>query len=323
MQNNYTVDEEGIRLEEFLARQLPTHSLGTLRRAMVNQCARVNDVPRQRMWRLRRGDTVAFNIEGVLEVIIEPAEYSLDVLWEDEHAVVVNKPSGIGTVPDTRAGDTALLGGVYHLMGTRPFIVHRLDRATSGAIILAKSNPAAKWIGHQFEHRKIKKEYLAVVDGTPPREGSVDAPIGRAANNGPTFQAVKDGLAATTEYTVEETFGEFSLVKAMPLTGRTHQIRIHMAHIGHPLAVDTIYGKRTELTKRDIVPSEDKTPVISRLTLHASRIVFNSPSGEKADVTAPIPEDFEGLLKFLQGIKATDHEAAVPPEKHIFYRGEK
>lgn len=252
------------------------------------------------MWRLRGGDVVTFDPEGILEVRIEPVEYPLEVLWEDEHAVVINKPSGIGTVPDTRAGDTALLGGVYHIIGTRPFVVHRLDRATSGAIILAKSNPAAKWIGHQFEHRRIKKEYLAVVDGTPPREGSVDAPIGRAANNGPTFQAVEDGLAATTEYTVEKTFGGFSLVKAMPLTGRTHQIRIHMAHIGHPLAVDTIYGKRTELKKRDIVSSGDETPVISRLTLHASRIVFNSPSGEKADVAAPLPEDFAELLEFLQ-----------------------
>ena len=291
MADLYFVDLEGIWLEDFLAGRFPTVSLGTLRRAMVNEGVCVNGVPRQRKWRLHEGDEVTFDLNGVLEVRIEPIDYPLEILWQDEHALVVNKPAGIGTVPDTRAADTALLSGAFHIIGNRPFVVHRLDRGTSGAIILAKSRSAAKWIGHQFEHRMIKKEYLAVVDGTPPRRGRVDTPIGRVPESDPTFQATDDGLPAETEYTLEKSSGDFSLVRARPLTGRTHQIRIHMAHIGHPLAVDSLYGRRTALQIRDVI--------ISRLTLHASRIVFTSPSKEKIDVTAPPPEDFAALCDMI------------------------
>jgi 23S rRNA pseudouridine1911/1915/1917 synthase len=296
----YVVDEQGIRLEEFLAQIFPNLSLGTLRRAMVGRCASVNGVPRQRKWRLRPEDIVTFEPRDILEVRIEPVEYPLDVLFEDEHAVVVNKPSGIGTVPDTRAADSALINGVCHIMGTRPYIVHRLDRGTSGAIIFAKCRKAAKWIGFQFENRLIEKEYLAIVDGVPSSQGTIDAPIGRVPEGDPVFQAIEDGLASITEYNVEEEFGQFSLVKARPHTGRTHQIRIHMHYIGHPLAVDALYGKRNALYTKDVDTSGDDTEIITRLTLHASRIVFTSPSHEKTIVNAPMPSDMKQALETLR-----------------------
>ncbi len=123
--------------------------------------------------------------------------------------------------------------------------------------------------------------------------------IGRVPDGEPAFQATDGGLSAQTDYTPEKTNGDFSLVRARPLTGRTHQIRIHMAHIGHPLAVDMLYGKRTELRECDVVSGGDETPVISRLTLHAARITFTSPSEEVIDVTAPPPEDFKALCDMI------------------------
>jgi 23S rRNA pseudouridine1911/1915/1917 synthase len=222
------------------------------------------------------------------------------VLWEDNHLIVVHKPAAIGTIPDSRNGDTALIGGVYHLIGSRPFVVHRLDRGTSGAIILAKSARTAKFLMLQFEGRTVLKEYLAVVDGGPPDEGAVDAAIGRVWEGEPRFQAVDGGLPARTEYRVEESFDAFSLVRARPLTGRTHQIRIHMAHIGHPLAVDPLYGTRNAIRRCDIVPGADESAVIDRLTLHAERLSFDSPSGTRVDVRAPVPGDISALLELLR-----------------------
>ncbi len=298
--DRYVVEKHGT-LEDFLSVRYPSLSLGTLRRAMVEGCACVDGTARQRKWRLRPGDVVTFELRNVLKIEIPPEEYPLDVLWEDDFAIVVSKPAELGTIPDSRNGDTVLLSGVYHIMGTRPFVVHRLDRGTSGAIILAKSPHTAKFLMLQFEGRTVEKEYLAVVDGTPDENGEVEARIGRVFGGEPRFQAVEDGLPARTGYAVEEKLGAFSLVRARPFTGRTHQIRIHMAHIGHPLAVDSLYGARDVLRKGDIEKSGGEDVVMGRLTLHAERIVFDSPSGERVDVRSPLPEDFSRTLKELRG----------------------
>jgi 23S rRNA pseudouridine1911/1915/1917 synthase len=297
--DRYVVEEHGT-LEDFLSARYPSLSLGTLRRAMVQGCVCVDGTARQRKWRLRPGDVVTFELKNVLKMEIPPEEHPLDVLWEDDFAIVVTKPADIGTIPDTRNNDTVLLSGVYHIIGTRPFVVHRLDRGTSGAIILAKSPRSAKFLMLQFEGRTVEKEYLAVVDGTPDASGEVDARIGRVFGGEPRFQAVEDGLPARTGYAVEEDLGGFSLVRARPFTGRTHQIRIHMAHIGHPLAVDPLYGKRDVLRESDIREGGGGNVVMDRLTLHAERIVFDSPSGEKADVRSPLPEDFARVLEALR-----------------------
>jgi 23S rRNA pseudouridine1911/1915/1917 synthase len=299
MADRHVVDEH-VRLEDLLAVRYPSLSLGTLRRAMVGGCVCVNGVARQRKWRLRPGDVVTLNLKGVLKMEIGPVEYPLEVLWEDKFAIAVNKPAEIGTIPDTRNDDTALLGGVYHITGTRPFVVHRLDRGTSGVIVLAKSSRTAKFLMLQFEERSVEKEYLALVDGEPPAEGEVDARIGRVAGGEPRFQAIEDGLPSRTGYRIEERFGDFGLVRAKPFTGRTHQIRIHMAHIGHPLAVDPLYGRRDVLRECDIRGGGDETVVMGRLTLHAERIAFDSPSGHRAEVRAPVPADLDGLLETLR-----------------------
>jgi 23S rRNA pseudouridine1911/1915/1917 synthase len=300
MDYQFVVDSQRVRLEEFLAERLPLVSLGTLRRAMVKGGACVNGVSRQRMWRLRPGDEISFKIEGVVYITIEPADCRLEVLWEDEHVVVVNKPPEMGTIPDSRSTDVTLISAVRSVMDTRPFVVHRLDKGTSGAIAVAKSHEAAHAIVRQFERRTVTKEYLAVVDGTPPDGGTVSARIGRVEDGEPRFQALADGQPAETEYETKERFGGFALVRARLLTGRTHQVRIHMAYMGHPLCVDSIYGRRTVLRECDVAPAGGESPLISRLTLHAWHLAFDSPSGKPVDVVAPLPADIAHLLEFLR-----------------------
>ncbi|MEK7693700.1 MAG: RluA family pseudouridine synthase, partial [Chloroflexota bacterium] len=176
--------------------------------------------------------------------------------------------------------DLSGIGGVL-----RPGIVHRLDRDTSGVIVVAKNDAAHNALAKQLKERSVEKTYVALVEGTPkPAEGVIDAPIARDPRNRQRMAVVERGRASTTAYKLIERFSGMSLVEARPKTGRTHQIRVHLAAIGHPIIGDRVYGKAS--------------PLVARQFLHARRIVFAHPrTGERVEFDAALPADLEDALR--------------------------
>ncbi len=227
---------------------------------------------------------------------IIPESIPLDILFENRDIAVINKPAGMVVHPSAGHYSGTLvhaaLAALPELEGVggeeRPGIVHRLDKDTSGLILLAKNDKAHRWLQDQFRLRKVSKLYLALVDGCPPTPfGRIDAPIGRDPSHRKKMAILKEGKGreAVTEYTSKVQFASHTLIEAYPLTGRTHQIRLHLAMIGCPIVGDLIYGK-----KRPSIP-------INRHFLHAYRLSINLPGETQRRVfEAPLPEDLQQIL---------------------------
>jgi 23S rRNA pseudouridine1911/1915/1917 synthase len=228
-----------------------------------------------------------------------PEAIPLDIVFENNDLLVINKPAGMVVHPAAGhfAGTlvNAVLGHDPGLEGVgdeqRPGIVHRLDKDTSGLIVVAKNDPAHRELQLQFKERRVEKTYLALLDGRPPTDrGRIEAAIGRDPRNRKRMAIVPDqrGRAAVTEYRVTTHYPAHTLVEARPLTGRTHQLRLHFAYLKCPIAGDTVYGRRT--------PSLP----LRRHFLHAARLVFELPgAGQRLDLEAPLPPDLERILHSL------------------------
>jgi len=229
-----------------------------------------------------------------------PESISLDVVFENEQVLIVNKPAGMVAHPSAgHTGGTLVHAALAHAPDiegvggeVRPGVVHRLDKDTSGLIILAKSDLAHRFIQRQFKNREVEKTYLALVDGRPPTpEGKIEAPIGRDPRNRKRMAVLTPGRGrpAATIYHTVETYQQYTLLEVHPLTGRTHQIRLHLDFIGCPVAGDKQYGKR------------NSRHLLSRQFLHAYKLRFILPGDDRpTEFTAPLPED---LQHFLQQIK--------------------
>ena len=240
---------------------------------------------------------------------------TLDILYEDGAIIVVNKPSGllvtpdrwdqgIPTVQDMLREYLRRKGDVLH---PNIRVVHRLDKDTSGAVIFAKDIRAQSYLSKQFESGEVSKTYHAIVDGiVPQNEGMINEPLMESPKKPGTVIVHRDGKKSITLFNVLERFRHFTLVEARPLTGRTHQVRVHFLSIGHPLVMDPLYGKSEPVylsaLKAGYKPKEgEEKPVITRLPLHALRLTFREPTEEKALVIeAPLPRDFARMLKLLR-----------------------
>jgi 23S rRNA pseudouridine955/2504/2580 synthase/23S rRNA pseudouridine1911/1915/1917 synthase len=231
-----------------------------------------------------------------------------DILFEDDHLVAVNKPSGMLTLPDRHDGELQSLRGILQNRYGNLFVVHRLDKDTSGVIIFAKDEVAHKYMSYLFEGRSINKEYTGIVHGTPyPTEGSITEPIAEHPAKNGTMMVHHKGKASHTDYKVLESFSKFSLVQFIIHTGRTHQIRVHCKFIGHPIACDPLYGdgkpilvssfkKKYKLSKNE----EEEKPILSRLALHAQKLSFKNLNGEDLTIEAPLPKDMRALVAQLR-----------------------
>jgi len=306
--------EAGSRLDHFLAQQLPQFSRAYLQRAIEAGGIRVNRQSCKSSQKLKQGDTVLIEQLDVPREGPQPQAIPLDILFEDEAIAVVNKPAGMIVHPARGHWDGTLASALaYHFDKlsqtggpTRPGIVHRLDRDTSGVIVIAKHDQAHEALADQFKSRTIKKQYIALVTGVPDRDSDiVEYPIG----NHPTQRekkALRAGHSssrdAITFYEVEERFGRFALIRAQPKTGRTHQVRLHLAHLGCPVLCDRLYGGRAVLTARQIKPdSEDDIVLLERQALHAHRLTLTHPTThERVDFQAPIPADMTKVLQWLR-----------------------
>jgi 23S rRNA pseudouridine955/2504/2580 synthase/23S rRNA pseudouridine1911/1915/1917 synthase len=233
----------------------------------------------------------------------------IEILYEDDRLVALNKPPGVLSIPDRFSPDKpnmhALLGARYE----RAWVVHRLDRETSGVICFALDAEAHRHLSLQFETRRARKYYLALVDGLPrPPDGEIDKPIGPHLTQPGKMALTAKGKPALTLYRVLDTFRQFALVEADIRTGRTHQIRVHFAAIGHALAVDPLYGRREALYLSEIKGAryrlgkdQEEQPLMRRVTLHAHRLELLHPDGQTTlRVEAPPPKDFAALLKQLE-----------------------
>ncbi len=327
--HSFTVspDAAGRRLDVFLAERLPAFSRAALQRAIEAGQILVDDAVGKPSLKLRSGSVVTVIQLDVPREGPVPQDIPLDVLHEDESIVVVNKPAGMIVHPAKGHWDGTLAGALAHHFGamsqrggpTRPGIVHRLDRDTSGVIIVAKNDQAHDALSAQFKARTVEKQYLAIVIGVPEFDQDVvSAPIG----DHPTERekkAVRPGHPtsrdAVTHYEVVERFVGYALVRARPKSGRTHQIRIHLAHAGHPVLCDRLYAGRNpkRITELELIPREklgqDKSavaragsePLLARHALHAHRLSLVHPtSGERLIFEAPLAADMEQTLAALR-----------------------
>src|SRR5438067_4108558 len=290
-------DTAGERLDVFVARMMPDLTRSRVQRLIESGHVAVDGHPAKSALRLEPGQRVGVEIPPSVSDRAEPEEIPLDVIFEDEDLLVVNKPPGMTVHPSpghrTATLVNAILAHCHDLSGiggvSRPGIVHRLDRDTSGIIVVAKNDAAHNALARQLKDRSVEKTYLALVEGTPrPLEGSIEAPIARDPRNRQRMAVIEGGREATTAYRVIERFRGMSLLEARPKTGRTHQIRVHLAAIGHPIVGDRVYGR----------PS----PLVDRQFLHAIRIAFTHPrSGERMEFEAALADDLARAVERLRG----------------------
>jgi 23S rRNA pseudouridine1911/1915/1917 synthase len=242
-----------------------------------------------------------------------PEEIPLDILYEDAAMVAVNKPPGMVVHPAKGHWSGTLTSALaFHISQlstvggpTRPGIVHRLDRDTSGVILVAKTDTAHQALAAQFEARTVSKEYIAITRGTVDRDQDIIAqPIGAHPYQREKM-AIRAGHStsrpARTEFHVQQRYRGFSKILAMPKTGRTHQIRVHLANIGCPVLCDRLYAGHAQITSNQILGGNDDTVLLDRQALHAHRISFRHPTSDKSmTIEAPLPQDMLRLVEFLE-----------------------
>jgi 23S rRNA pseudouridine1911/1915/1917 synthase len=291
--------DAGERLDKFIASQLPDLSRTEVQKLIKAELVQVNAQPSKASYRLEEGDIILIALpeETPLEIVAE--DIPLTVLYEDEAIAALDKPAGMVVHPAYGHRTGTLVNAALHrwpAMRTvgeeevRAGVVHRLDKGTSGVIVMAKTHNAFEHLKAQFKARTVHKEYLALVEGTPQSStGIIDAPIARDPKHRKRMAVVHEGREAQTRYTLLEDLGTHTLIRAEPRTGRTHQIRVHMQWLGHPVVGDRVYGYRKQRIK------------MKRLFLHAAQLSIDSPlSGERLTIEAALPIALTDVLNKLR-----------------------
>lgn len=294
------MEEDEARLDKWISSALPELSRSYIQKCIREEQVFVNDRPQKASYRLKVDDEILFQIPEAQEPAIGAEDIPLSILYEDADVLVVDKPKGMVVHPAPGHYSGTLVNAVlYHCKGQlsgingvmRPGIVHRIDRDTTGSLVVCKNDLAHKAIAQQLKDHSVTRNYLAIVHGVvKAEEGTVDAPIGRDERDRRRMAVnEKNGKPAVTHYKVLKRFGEYTYIECRLETGRTHQIRVHMTSIGHPLLGDEVYGRR-------------KAPYrLEGQTLHACELGFLHPqSGEYLEVRAPLPAYFEHLLQVLK-----------------------
>lgn len=298
----------GERLDQFLAEELPELSRSRLQTFIRQGQAVVNGVKVVRpSHELHQDDRVELTVSPAEPNRLVPEPGPLDVLYEDKNVLVVNKPAGMVVYPAAGHRSGTLMNAVLahapelaSMQGDlRPGVVHRLDKDTSGVLIIAKNDRSQRWLQEQFRERAARKEYSALVDGHPAtRRGRIEAPIGRDVKNRQRMAVVAEGRGhpAVTEFETVESFRQHTLLKVHPVTGRTHQIRVHLASLGCPVSGDLVYGHARS------------TIGLGRFFLHAQRLTVRLPGADQpVSFEAPLPAE---LVAVLEELRRTEGEEA-------------
>ena len=289
----FVADEPGVRLDRYLCRKLAELSRTRIQRLIADGYITVNGQVAKAGLKLNVGDRLKVALPPPPPSPLTPEAIPLDIIYEDDDLLVVDKPAGLTVhpAPGHRAHTlvNAILSRIPHLAALsdslRPGIVHRLDRDTSGVMVVAKSSLAQTKLAEQFKARSVAKTYLVLVKGKlTPENGIIEAPIGRDPRDRKRMAVVAKGREARTEYRVVKYIGDYTLLEVKPETGRTHQIRVHFSAIGYPVVGDKVYGV--------------KSPFLSRQFLHASRLGFKLPaSGKYMEFKSELPADLAQALK--------------------------
>lgn len=290
-------DVEGERLDVFVTEYLSELSRALVKNLIKENRIKVNAKPAKASYRLKTGDEITVDQPEPVKVNIEAQDIPLDIIYQDQDIIVVNKAKDMVVHPAHGNWDNTLVNALlYHVKDLsgingelRPGIVHRLDKDTSGALVVAKNDMAHRNLAEQIKSHNMKKEYLALVHGVIKENlGTIDAPIGRSKTDRKKMAVVADGRTAVSEYEVLQRFQNYSLVKVRILTGRTHQIRVHFAYIKHSIVGDPLYG------------SGKKHFNLDSQALHAHVLGFNHPrSGEYMEFVSPIPAYFQQIVSEL------------------------
>lgn len=296
----YTADRDGERIDVFLARKDETLSRSYIQRLITEGLVTVGGKTVKPRYRLTADENVVADVPKSEPVNVAPEKLPIDILYEDGDVIVVNKARGMvvhpaagvfhGTLVNALLAHCKDLSGINGVL--RPGIVHRLDKETSGVMIVAKNDAAHRSLAQQIQTKTAQRVYWAILTGNIwEEEGVIHGAIGRSPKDRQKMAVVREnGKDATTKFRVLERFGDYTLTECRLLTGRTHQIRVHMAYIGHPVAGDRKYGSK-------------KCPFsIEGQALHSKVLSFVHPrTEEKMEFTAPLPEDMESILRQLRG----------------------
>jgi len=294
---------EKIRLDAYISKQMQDLSRSMIQKLLEGNKINVNGKSEKPAYKVQNGDIIEINIEEPKEVKIEAQDIPLDIIYEDEDILVVNKQKGLVVHPANGNPDGTLVNAVMahckdSLSGIggelRPGIVHRLDKDTSGLLIIAKNDKVHIQMSNQIKNREVKKTYIALVRGTiAENEATINMPIGRSTKDRKKMAVTKSGKEAVTHFKVLNRYttdkGSYTLLEIKIDTGRTHQIRVHMAEIGHPVIGDVVYSNgKNEFG-------------VEGQCLHAKRLEFTHPiTGKEMKLEAPLPEYFKNIIEHLE-----------------------
>jgi len=291
-------DCAGLRLDAALARMFPEHSRSRLQAWLKQGLIRLDGAAGDAKRKVCGGEQIEFAAVPPAPSLAEAEDIALSIVFEDDDLVVIDKPAGLVVHPGNGNESGTLMNALLHhapqlAAVPRAGIVHRLDKETSGLLVVAKTLPAQTDLVRQLQARTVRRHYLALALGRVERAGSVDAPIGRHPVQRIKMAVVRGGKDARTHYHVVESFERATLLECRLETGRTHQIRVHLASIGHPLAGDPVYGKTRS--------GDPRLDAFRRQALHAWRLALRHPrSGAELAWESPLPADFAALLESLR-----------------------
>ena len=299
MKQQIVVTDAGKRLDKLISEQLPELTRSAVQHLIQDGCVTIAGKPVKKNTRASAGDVITVELPEPREVEIEPENIPLDIVYEDEDIIVVNKPKGMVVHPAPGNWSGTLVNALMYHCGDslsgingeiRPGIVHRIDKDTSGLLVVAKNDRAHQSLAEQIKVHSAGRRYFAVVYGTPrEQKGTVNAPIARHPVDRKKMAVLAGGREAITHYEVLEQYAGYSYLTFLLETGRTHQIRVHMAHIGHPIIGDPLYG-----------PAKDKWKLQGQC-LHAGELTLTHPAtGERMTFQAPLPAYFTTVLQKLR-----------------------
>lgn len=287
------VDEENVRIDKYLASKTD-YSRETITKMLAEEYILVNGKSIKASYRVKVGDVILIKDGFVKEMSLKATKMDIDIVYEDEYLMVINKDSGVVVHPGAGNSDDTLVNGLLYYNKTlskgeefRPGIVHRLDKDTSGLMIVAKDDKAHELLADDFKNKRIHREYIALLDGVfPQKKAIIDAPIGRSKQYFDKMEVCKDGKKAITNLEVIKKYKDYTLVKLVLETGRTHQIRVHLAYIGYPVHNDPVYS--------------NKVCTDFGQFLHSAYLKFKHPiTGEVLEFNSKLPEEFQTFIDNL------------------------
>lgn len=287
------VDEEDVRIDKYLASKTD-FSRETITKMIAEEYILVNGKSIKASYKVKDNDVILIKDGFVKEMKLEATKMEIDIVYEDEYLMVINKDSGVVVHPGAGNSNDTLVNGLLYYNKTlskgeefRPGIVHRLDKDTSGLMIVAKNDKAHELLADDFKNKRIHREYIALLDGVFPQEKAIiDAPIGRSKQYFDKMEVCKDGKKAITNLEVIKKYKDYTLVKLVLETGRTHQIRVHLAYIGYPVHNDPVYSNKASTDFGQF--------------LHSAYLKFKHPiTGEVLEFNSKLPEEFQTFIDNL------------------------